>query len=127
MKLREITRELIKLLEEKSGYPVQVLENPKLATLSTIRIARNNVPGHTLYYCPSPGMPPDYAICWQCAFAMRMFECPPEERVQISASSAGEKIVESLIANGIGQKMHLSHTQLASLNQQVLLGLVTLE
>ena len=125
LKLREITRELIKLLEEKSGYPVEVMEDPRISTLATIRIARDNLPAHILSYGPTPGTPPDYAICWQCAFAIRMFECPPEKRFQIAGSPAGEKTLMNLLENGIGRKLHLSYVQLEPLKQQLFSGLIT--
>ena len=52
MKLREVTRKVIALLEEKSGYLVNVVEEPALPTLATIRIARGNIPAHILSYRP---------------------------------------------------------------------------
>ena len=125
MKLRDITREVIHLLEEKSGYPVNISEDPKLSTIATIRIAHNTLPAHILTYRPSPGTPPDFAICWQCAFAMRLYECPPEQRVQIANSPIGEKKVEGLLTNGIGRKLSLSRTQLEPLKQQLYMGLIT--
>ena len=125
MKFREITRELIKQLEDKSGYPVEVTENPNLSTIATIRIARDNLPAHILSFKASPGILPDYAICWQCAFASRMFECSPEERFQISGSPQGEKTVDSLVANGIGRSLHLTHIQLEPIQEQLLMGLIT--
>jgi hypothetical protein len=48
--LHETTRKVIKELEEKSGYPVQVMEKPDLPTIATIRVARGNLPAHILYY-----------------------------------------------------------------------------
>ena len=97
MKLREITRDIIHQLEEISGYPVQVIEDPKLTTIATIRIARGSVPAHTVIYKPSTGEDPDYAICWQCAFTKRIFECPSDQRFQIASSEAGEKAVDDLL------------------------------
>jgi len=52
LKLREITRQIISSLEEKSGYTVQIIEEPTLPTLATIRIARGNIPAHILSYRP---------------------------------------------------------------------------
>jgi hypothetical protein len=55
LKLREVTRQVISSLEQKSGYPVEVMEHPALPTLATIRIARGNIPAHILSY--QPGAP----------------------------------------------------------------------
>jgi hypothetical protein len=40
LKLREFTRKVIALLDEKSGYIVKVTEDPALPTLATMRVAR---------------------------------------------------------------------------------------
>lgn len=127
MKLREITREVIQRLEEKSGYQVHVMEDPNLSTIAAIRIARDNVPAHILSVRPAPGASPDYAICWQCVFAMRMFECPEGERFQIAASQLGNEAVERLLnaPGGIVRKLRLNGVQVGSLKQQLLGGLVT--
>jgi len=75
LKLREITRQIISSLEEKSGYTVQVIEEPTLPTLATIRIARGNIPAHILSYRPgAKNESPDFTICWQCSLALRMYE-----------------------------------------------------
>lgn len=125
MNIREITKEIINQLENKSGYQVTILEDPALTTIANIKIARGNLPGHILSYRPSPGLEPDYAICWQCVFAMRMFECPHDQRSQITSSPLGEKKVEELIQKGIGQKLQLPKNQIESLKQQLLSGLIT--
>jgi len=52
MKLRDTTRKIISRLEETSGYPVQVMEDPDLSTIAVIRIARGNMPAHILKYKP---------------------------------------------------------------------------
>ena len=66
MRLREVTRKVISLLEEKSGYLVNVTEEPALPTLATIHIARGNIPAHILSYRQeAKNETPDFAICWQ--------------------------------------------------------------
>jgi len=125
LKIREITKELIHQLETKSSYQVTVLEDSKLSTIANIKIARGNLAGHILSYNPIPGVEPDYAICWQCVFAMRLFECPLDQRFQITSSPFGEKKVEELILQGIAQNFQFPKNQLESLKQQLLSGLIT--
>src|SRR3989304_4191827 len=60
MKLRDTTRKIISQLEEKSGYPVQVMEDSSLSTFAVIRIARGNMPAHVLKY--KPLTPPQLTI-----------------------------------------------------------------
>ena len=73
MELREITRDIIKQVEELSGFPVQVMQDPKLPTIATVRIARGKTAFHTVIYKPTIGEPPDYAICQECVFVLRKF------------------------------------------------------
>ncbi len=70
MKLRETTKQIIALLEQKSGYLVHVRrpEDPNLPTISTIIIARGNLPAHIISYKPGlKNESPDYSIIFQCA------------------------------------------------------------
>ena len=56
--LRATTRKIMALLEEKSGYPVQLLEDPGLTTFAVMRIARDPLPAHILKIkslTPPPG------------------------------------------------------------------------
>ena len=40
MNLRDTTRKIISHLEEKSGYPVQIVEDKNLPVFASLRIAR---------------------------------------------------------------------------------------
>lgn len=116
------------MLEEKSGYRVTVVEDATLASLSSIRIARENLPTHILSYKPvKKGGTPDFIICWQCAFALRMYECPSDQRFLIAGNAEGERILEEILTapNGVAQRYHLGEIQLQSLKSQLLHGLIT--
>lgn len=128
MKLREISRKAIAMLEEKSGYMVTVLEDPNLPTLASIRVARGNIPAHILTYKPgAKDETPDFTICWQCAMSMRMFECPPDQRFLIASNQDGDRILEAILKapNGFEQKFGLNQAQLESFKQQLLGGMIT--
>jgi len=128
LQLREITREIISSLEKKSGYIVDVKEDPNLATLATIRIARGNLPAHILTYrLGAKNDSPDFAICWQCALAMRMYECPLEKRFLIASAPEGDRAVENILnsSGGVVQKYQLGEAQLDSFKSQLLNGLIT--
>ena len=71
MNLRETTRDIINLVEEKTGFPVEVMDDPTLATTAVVSIARRKtVPAHIIRYLPSPSQPPDYVICFQCGYIL---------------------------------------------------------
>ena len=128
MKLREVTRKLIAALEEKSGYLVTVLDEPTLPTLASIRIARGNMPSHILSYRSVPkNEVPDFEICWQCALALRMYECPPDQRYLITSNPEGDRALDTILKAPAGnaQKHHLNIEQLEVFKQQLLGGLIT--
>jgi len=54
MKLRDTTRKIISQLEEKSGYPVEVVEDKNLPVLASLRIARGPLPAHILSFNAPP-------------------------------------------------------------------------
>lgn len=102
---------MIALLEQKSGYMVHVSEDPHLPVISTLRVARGNLPAHMLTY--KPGLKkesPDYSIIFQCAMSMRMFECPPADRKLIANSPEGHKAMLSICAGSKygADPLHLS-------------------
>jgi hypothetical protein len=128
LKLREVTRNVIASLEEKSGYIVKVTEDPALPTLATIRIARGNIPAHILSYKPgAKNESPDFAICLQCVFALRMYECSPDQRFLIASSPKGDQAVETILKapDGIAQKYVLNKAQRDAFKLQLLGGLIT--
>ena len=126
-KLRETTRKIISLLEQKSGYPVQVMEDPDLSTIAVIRIARGNMPAHILRYKPLTPPPVDYTICWQCSLALRLFDRQPEQRFQIASTSETSQLLEKILyaPNGLAQKFGLAKAQTDALRDQLLHGLIT--
>ena len=68
MTLREVTRTVIKLVEDASGCPVVVNEDRSLTTLAASRIARGDNRIHSISFNPSALSEPDYLICYQCGF-----------------------------------------------------------
>ena len=56
-----------------SGCAVVVNEDASLKTLAASRIARGANRIHTISYNPSVVNEPDYLICYQCGFILRLF------------------------------------------------------
>lgn len=128
MRLRDTTKQMIALLEQRSGYLVHVREDPNLPTISTIIIARGNLPAHIISYKPGlKNEPPDYSIIFQCAMSIRMFECPPDDRKLISSSQEGYKALHAILTkpNGMAGNFHLSGPSLDGFIDQLLMGLIT--
>lgn len=128
MELREITRNIISSLEEKSGYLVQLVEEPDLPTLATLRVARGNMPAHVLLYKPEhKNELPDYAICWQCYLLMRMYACPPDQRFTIGGSREGIQLLEIIVnaPGGMAQKYRMNNFRVQDIITNLLGGLIT--
>lgn len=118
---------MIALLEQKSGCLVHVMEDPKLENLSRIKIARGNMPAHIISYKPGlKNESPDYSIIFQCAMAMRVFDCPPDERRLIAASSTANESLQAILArpNGIAEKFQLSGARLNGFTDKLVDGLI---
>ena len=86
------------------------------------------MPSHILSYrSVAKNEVPDFEICWQCALALRMYECPPDQRYLIASSPEGDSALETILKAPAGnaQKRHLDTEQLEIFKQQLLSGLIT--
>jgi hypothetical protein len=126
-KLRDTTRKIISALEKKSGYPVQVIEDPDLSTIAVMRIARDNMPAHILKIKSVTPPPFDYTTCFQCSLVLRLFECAPENRFLIGSSPEGSDALDKILyaPKGLVNKFGLSQSQADTLRNQLLQGLIT--
>lgn len=101
MSLSETTRKVLRLVEERSGIPVHVEPDPKLpgSMLAKVVMARGNVALHRVFYRPDSATPPDYLICQQAGFILRMFGTPADRRMDFASAPAGDAAVERLVKN----------------------------
>lgn len=99
MSLLDCTRRMLALAEELSGRPVQVQEDPSLRVLATVKMARGIAPMHLISYRPVRGRTPDYHICYQCGFIIRLFKTPPNARFDLAQSPDASRYMDSLLAN----------------------------
>ena len=89
MTLREVTRTIIKLVEDVSGCPVIVREDASLKALTASRIARGTNKIHMISFKPSTVSEPDYLICFQCGFILRLFSIPATDRFDFAGTVGG--------------------------------------
>ena len=126
--LRQTTRNIIQLVEDKSGIPVRVTQDPKLPTMAAVHMARKGgSPVHLVLYKPFPGQSPDYQICFECTYILRLFSNPPEKRFDIASTEQARKEVEEMMnaPDGVGAKYGLKKSQIGELRDQFLNGLIT--
>ncbi len=127
MTLREVSRVVIGLVEKASGCPVVVSEDASLKTLAASRIARGGNKIHAISYNPSAVSEPDYLICYQCGFILRLFGVPAADRVDLAGTVEGRQIVYQLLTapDGPGTKLKLPPESIATLRDQLFDGLMT--
>jgi len=127
MTLREVTRTVIKLVEDASGCSVVVSEDASVKTLVASRIARGANRIHTILYNPSIVKEPDYLICYQCGFILRLFGIPAADRVDLAGTTEGRQVVHRLLSapDGPGKKLKLSSESISALRDQLFDGLMT--
>jgi len=65
--------------------------------LAKVVIARAPLALHQVFYRPNDSAPPDYLICQQAGFILRLFENPPEKRFEFASALAGQLAVEQLV------------------------------
>ncbi|MGD0002851.1 MAG: hypothetical protein ABSE06_01335 [Anaerolineaceae bacterium] len=127
MTLRDTTRDIIKLVETKSSIPVRVTQDPRLRTIATVRMARKgSVPTHLIVYKPNPGETPDYQICFECGYILRLFSNPPEKRFDIADTLKGREEVENMmtVPGGVAVRYQLQKSQIEEMRSQFLDGLI---
>jgi hypothetical protein len=87
---------------------------------------KGSVPVHLIVYKPNPGETPDYQICFECGYILRLFSNPPESRFDLAESSKGREEVEELITapGGIAATYQLQKLKIEDLRSQFLGGLL---
>lgn len=97
MELLPETQTLLTQVEELSGLPVEILQDAEQPYLARITRAKPGVPAHLLRINPTL-VAPDYLIVYECAFIVRMYALPPDERREFADMPAGRWVPwESLV------------------------------
>jgi hypothetical protein len=126
MRLRELTRTVIERVETVSGCPVIVSEDPSVKTLVASRIARGANRIHTIAYNPTTVKEPDYLICYQCGFILRLFGVAESDRVDFAGTAEGRESVNRLLLapDGPAHTLKLAAESIAGLRDQLFDGLM---
>ena len=125
MGLRDVTREIISLVEKKTGLPVRVAPDHTLKTPSAVRVARGNSPFHMVLWNPAADALPDYGIAWECGAILRMFDVPADRRRTFSATRKGRDAVNDLLReSGIASRLGVPGRAMDELREQLFQGLM---
>jgi hypothetical protein len=70
---------------------------------------------------------PDYLICYQCGFILRLFAVPAAGRVDLASTAEGRQVVQRLLtaSDGPGKKLKLPPETIETLRDQLFDGLMT--
>jgi hypothetical protein len=79
-----------------------------------------------IVYNPTAVKEPDYLICYQCGFILRLFEIPESERVDLAGTADARQTVYRLLtaSDGPGKKLKLSPETVSTLRDQLFDGLI---
>jgi hypothetical protein len=125
MNFLQDTQIILRLVEEKTGKPVEILPDPNLPVLAKVKIAKGLIPSHVLVYNPNK-RGADYHIAYECGFILRQYENAPEDRYEFAATGSGRQSVrQALASNKKVRKMNLPDHVLKQFTDQIYDGLMT--
>jgi hypothetical protein len=99
MSFRQTTQKIIKSVENTSGYRVHIYKDTSLQLPAVVKIARGSTPYHVVIYNPTSATNPDYLICVECGFILRLFSLPKESRKWFTAVDKAKADLEITIAD----------------------------
>ena len=85
MALLPETRLIVDQVEQITERPIRFAEDAALPVIANLRIARNGADEHVLTLQPG-GESLDYVVAYQCGYVLRLYETPPDQRVDFAAS-----------------------------------------
>lgn len=125
MVLASATQNILKLVEETTGRPVEVLADSSIRVLAKVTMAKGKAPAHLITYNPTKRSV-DYNIAFECGFILRLYENPPEARFEFAGADPGRKAVRrALFEKKQIKRMRLPDTTVKQLADQMFDGLMT--
>lgn len=99
LKLLNSTQEILNLITDLTGKSFEFIHKPDLPTLAMVKIARENMPLHLIYYKNiSPGNI-DHLIAHECGHIYRMMSVPSEYRKVPASNMENRQIAMTKIEN----------------------------
>lgn len=95
--MREEAQAAVRAVEEATGVPVLVTDDPSLRTMATIKPAKKGAPAHLLTYNTKFVALADYLIAFQCGFALRLFLAPDTSRFEFGGTDQGHEAAGRLL------------------------------
>jgi hypothetical protein len=80
IKLLNSTQEILNLITDMTGKSFEFIQKPDLQTLAMVKVARENMPFHLIYYKNISSGNIDHLIAHECGHIYRMASVPAEYR-----------------------------------------------
>ena len=95
--MREEAQAAVRAVEEATGVPVLVTNDPSLRTMATIKPAKKGAPVHVVKYNPKFAALADYLIAFQCGIALRLFLAPDTSCFELAETDQGRQTAGRLL------------------------------
>ena len=93
------TLAILQRVEELSGRPIEFRPDSSLNLRATLQMARHGAPAHLFRY-RAMNERLDYWVAYQAGYALRLFELPTDERMDLRGTGEAERQVETLLRTG---------------------------
>lgn len=126
MALLPETQEILNLVQERSGVPIEVLPDAQLQVYAKITVAKPGWPAHILRVKPS-NQPADYVIAFECGFILRLLQNPPESRFDLAGKEEAKRNLSTILTrpNSPILKLGLPLQAIPQFADQLYSGLLT--
>lgn len=99
LKLLNSTQDILNLITDLTGKSFEFIHKPDLPTLAMVKVARENMPFHLIYYKSiSPGNI-DHLIAHECGHVYRMMSVPAEYRKVPASNIENRQIAINKLEN----------------------------
>ncbi len=93
-------QQLIEQVEQTSGLPVHVVEEPSMRMRATVVAARGGAPAHLIRFKPGI-LNPDYLVASQLLFLLRRLALPPAERWDLAGTPSEQDVAIKVLGLGV--------------------------
>ncbi len=80
LKLLKSTQDVLNYVSEITQKPFEFIHKPDMQTLAAVKIARESMPSHIIYYKTTGAGILDHLIAHECGHIIRMWSVPVEDR-----------------------------------------------
>jgi hypothetical protein len=112
IKLIDSVHEIFNQVHLATGKPVELIENQDMSVYAMVKIARNSMQSHILYYKPEHGEILNHLIAHECGHILRMFSVSAEKRfVPFTDNDIKRKALTAIDPelNKLSQTIQLQH------------------